>query len=114
MPPSFAEEQARIEQRIGQALARLVPNAWTTAVLDVSRARAEDGGETLTLSISSPENRREVVGPDDELIAAVRVLSLLFTQHGTPWAGLRYKLARAAAGEHDFRAEFTYPPEQGG
>ena len=85
--PSLQELEAPIEKRIADALIEATPECWCAARLEVS-IREEDGVVGMPHTISSPEGRREVVAPTDEIMAATFELRELFRQHGRSWRRL--------------------------
>jgi hypothetical protein len=97
-------EQAPIDRAIVEELISLVPEAWTSAVLEVRRS----SDDTYEHDITSPERKRGIVMVSDMLFMKTRELSLLFERYGAPFARVRYRVDRLKGGNWKFKADFEY------
>ena len=105
--PTLQQEQKPLDIRIVKELIELIPETWKAAQLEATREGSAEK-ETLKVSITSPELLRDVVTPDDDLLEAVRELSLVFHKYKHPWKKVRYLAKLAESGDWDFQAEYEY------
>ncbi|TAK79306.1 MAG: hypothetical protein EPO12_10810 [Aquabacterium sp.] len=100
--------QAPIDQRIAQALITATPDTWTRAEMTVER-RLEDQAERLSIVISNPDGRREVVSASEEIQQELHRLVDCFKQAGARvWARAMYRVADEGDGRWRFSADFEY------
>jgi len=77
-------EETSIDQEIANELIELTPDWWDSAVLEVTYS-SEQGVETYSHEISSPEKHKDVVFPSEMLFDATHRLSMLFQRYGRRW-----------------------------
>ena len=104
---SLQEEEKPIDEEIANELIALTPESWRAAVLEVTYEEDPDG-EGYSHEIYSPEHRREVVEPSEEMFLATRRLGLLFRKHGHQWKRVRYTVEQQDDGSWKYSAAFDY------
>jgi hypothetical protein len=105
------EQRSEIDQEILDALVEATPESWSSATLS---AEFEFGPESdsVSISITNPDGRREIVEPTERLQTAVRRLSLLMKSLGHSPRSAVYKASEVTPGEWRVRASFEYGHEK--
>lgn len=104
---SLLEKQAPIDAEIADALVVATPESWQQAAMSV--ARVEEGKyEKLNISISSPEGRKEIITPTEEIYAGLYKLSDLFREYRTMWSAVHYYVELKEDGDWKYSVRFEY------
>jgi hypothetical protein len=105
---ALQEQQQPIDIAIVNGIVASTPEHWKKIVMEASRRSEPDGTEAITIILASPEGHADLVSPDPSLVTALRSLSLLFAEHGSPWAKVTYRLMDAGGDNWSFKANFEY------
>jgi len=100
-------EQAPIERRIASALIEATPESWDAAEMRVRRIENDDR-ERMQIEITNPRGSRELVGPTEEIYAALYALSDCFRAHGAVWREVQYSVTLKDTGDWQFQISFAY------
>lgn len=105
------KQESEVDQEILDALVEATPESWSSATLS---AEFEFGPEsdTVSISITNPDGRREIVEPTERLQTAMRRLSLLMKSLGHFPRSAVYKASEVAPSEWRLRASFEYGHEK--
>jgi hypothetical protein len=97
-----------IHHEIVDQLVIATPEWWSFARFSVTQTGtgSVDSYEFRIENASYPDDNVE---PTEELISAVRALSLWYKKLEQPWTTVIYNLNQNADGSWRFKAEFTYP-----
>jgi hypothetical protein len=104
---AFTDQQAPIDRNIVSALIAATPESWDAAEMVVEREQ-EGEVENLTIEITSPEGRREIVEPTEDIYEYLYALSDLFREHGRVWKKLKYSIELNEEGNWKYHIDFGY------
>lgn len=103
---SRLELQAPYDRALANALIAATPDTWSRAEVEVSRD--DDGAtEEMSIVITSPEGRPEVVNATEDLFAALYGLSDFFRERGTVWNKIVCSVGEEA-GNWTFKVRYEY------
>jgi len=103
---SLVERQAPIDFEVANALIVATPESWSIAEMVVHRD--EDASyERMSISISSPEGHRDLIGPTEEIQAGLYKLSGLYREFGKAWVSVTYRVELLPDGNWKYNARFT-------
>ncbi|WP_044871454.1 hypothetical protein [Pseudomonas sp. LFM046] len=74
---TLQELQAPIDRKIVEELITATPETWNSAEMIVSREQTGAQGR-MTIVISNPEGKRDLIGPTDEIYEGLYQLSDVF------------------------------------
>lgn len=104
---SIQDQQAPIDLAIVNALIAATPETWNSARMEAERFD-EGKTERFRIVITSPEGRKEVIAPTDELTSGLIKLSDLYRMHGRLWKKVIYSVEQQPDQSWKFAAQFTY------
>ncbi|MEB0056372.1 MULTISPECIES: hypothetical protein [unclassified Variovorax] len=103
---TWLERQAPFDKALANALIAATPETWARAEVEVSRD--DDGAtEEMSIVITSPDGRPEVVSATEDLFAALYGLSDFFRERGTVWNKIVCSVAEEA-GDWTFKVSYEY------
>ena len=104
---SMLEKQSPIDREVVNALIAATPETWKAAEMFGER---DDSGinEKMTISISSPDGRKEPVSATVEIYSALYKLSDLFRANGPVWSTVSYKVSQVDQEDWSYSVKFEY------
>lgn len=103
----WLQRQAPLDRALANSLIEATPDTWNQALVEVQRWD-EDGREHMTVVISSPDGRHEIITPTDDIYAALYSLSDLLRERGSVWRSLTCTVALDDSGDWTYRVEYGY------
>jgi len=101
------EKHAPLDLKLVKALIGATPESWNQ--IEMHAVRVEEGEyQGLTVTISSPEGRQDLLEPADEVVDLLYQHLDVFREHGTLWREVFYSVFLKEDGDWGFKLKFEY------
>jgi hypothetical protein len=101
-------EQKKVDTAIVNELARLLPDYWTRAELELEFTHSEGGRVSICTTIKSPEGNSEPIQPSQSFFQATHSLIALSAGGKRKLVKARYTLERKTDATWGFRVKLDY------
>jgi len=101
-------EQKKVDKAIVHELARLLPDYWTRAELELEFTHSEGGRVSIRTTIKSPEGNSEPIQPAQPFFQATHALLTLSAGSKRKLVKARYALEKKTDATWDFRVKLDY------